>query len=218
MTPNKINNNSLGRTITCLLSMTVLLLSATPCLALSTDRNQPIHILSDAAERNEKKGITIYTGKVRMDQGSMRILAEKVTIHSIDNQVSKIVATGSPAHYQQQPSPDKETVTAKGNTIEYLLDEEKIVLIENASLDQQGTSMTGKRIRYDIKASQVNAIGGNSAQEQIHMVIPPKPKADTEAPTDSEVESNSATEVKAETATTNTGAEGTTGEPATAAN
>lgn len=208
MTPNKSNNNTLGRTITRLLSMTVFLLSAAPCLALSSDRDQPIHIQSDTAERNEKKGITIYTGKVQMNQGSMRILAEKVTIHSVDDQVDKIIAIGSPAHYQQQPSPDKETVIAKGNTIEYFLEKEEILLLENASLKQQGTSMTGKRIRYDIKASQVNAVGGNSAQEQIHMVIPPKPKAETKP------EADTATETK----TTNTGTEVPAGDPATAAN
>ncbi|BFM17421.1 lipopolysaccharide transport periplasmic protein LptA [Maricurvus nonylphenolicus] len=155
----------------------ILLLTSSLCFGLASDRDQPIYIESDSAERNEKDGITIYRGKVKMDQGTLRILADKVTIHSIDNQVTKIIAVGKPAHYQQKPSPEKETVIAKGNTIEYFIDQEKLHLINDASLKQEGSTMTGKRINYDIKASQVKASGGSrTSKQRIQMVIPPKPK------------------------------------------
>jgi lipopolysaccharide export system protein LptA len=166
------------RPLSKLMISAILMLTSLQCLALASDRDQPIYIESDSAERNEKDGITIYRGKVKMDQGTLRILADKVTIHSIDNQVSKIIAVGKPAHYQQKPSPEKQTVIAKGDTIEYMIDQEKIYLINNASLKQEGTTMTGKRINYDIKASQVKAVGGNrSSKQRIQMVIPPKPKS-----------------------------------------
>ncbi|NIB41861.1 lipopolysaccharide transport periplasmic protein LptA [Pseudomaricurvus alkylphenolicus] len=158
--------------LTCFFSATV--------AALASDKDQPIHISSDRAERNDKQGMTVYSGSVQMDQGSLRILADKVVIHSIDNQVSKIVATGKPAHYQQQPSQEKQLVIATGNTIEYMIDGEKIHLIENASLRQDdGTTMTGKRINYDIKESVVKAEGdsnstANNKPDRIHMVIPAK--------------------------------------------
>ncbi len=147
--------------------------------ALASDREQPIHISSDSAERNEKKGITIYTGSVQMDQGTLRINADKVVIHSIDNEIEKIVATGQPAKYQQKPSPEKQMVVAKGDTIEYMPENEKLFLINNASLRQNdGTTMTGKRIDYDIKQSLVKAKGNksNTKDERIHMVIQPKRK------------------------------------------
>lgn len=148
--------------------------------ALASDKEQPIHISSDRAERNDKQGLTTYSGAVQMDQGSLRILADKVVIHSVDNQVSKIIATGKPAHYQQQASIEQQLVIATGNTIEYLIDGEKIHLIDNASLRQDdGTTMTGKRINYDIKESVVKAEGNsnNTADnkpDRIHMVIPAK--------------------------------------------
>ncbi len=182
MTPQKSNNKILARTLAYLSTTAVLFLPVAPCFALSTDREQPIHIQSNYAEQNEKQGLTTYQGKVQMTQGSIRILANKVMIYSTDGEVNKIIATGSPAHYEQQPSPDKGTVIGKGDTIEYLLDEEKLHLIDNASLDQQGTTMTGKNINYDMKASQVKATGGATSNEQIQMVIPPKAKADTSEP------------------------------------
>lgn len=150
-------------------------LLATSASALPNDQDQPIHIESDSAVRNEKSGLTTYLGSVKMDQGSLRILADKVVIHSLNNEISKIIATGKPAQYQQQPSLEKQLVIAKGDRIEYLIIQEKLNLFDNASLKQDGTTMTGKQINYDIKESVVKAEGNtNSNHERIHMVIPPK--------------------------------------------
>lgn len=145
--------------------------------ALPSDRDQPIHIQSDSAERNEKQGITTYRGDVQMDQGTLRIKADKVVIHSLDNQVSMIVATGKPARYNQTPEIDKPAVKASGDTIKYLVTEEKLQLIKNASLEQNdGTTMTGERINYDMKDAVVKAAGqtNSTRAKRIHMVIPPK--------------------------------------------
>lgn len=143
--------------------------------ALPSDREQVITIQSDRALRDEKKGVTIYSGSVQMDQGSMRILADEVVIHSDNEGASKIIATGQPAHYQQQPSADKQLVIAKGDRIEYLVTQERLYLIDNASLKQDGSTITGKRINYDIKEAVVKAEGSTtSSNERIHMVIPPK--------------------------------------------
>lgn len=149
--------------------------------ALASDKSQPIYISSDRAERNEKLGVTTYTGSVEMNQGTLQIHADKVVIHSINNEITRIIATGSPAEYQQKPAEDKQLVIARGNKIEYLLDTEKLHLTGNASLRQgDGTMLTGKLINYDTKESVVRAEGNtnSSAPERIHMVIPPKAKAD----------------------------------------
>lgn len=164
------------------LSISVILMSLlgglSPLLwALASDKQQPIHISSDKAERNEKKGVTTYEGAVQMDQGTLRIKADKVVIHSVNNEIAKIIATGKPAHYQQKPSPEKQMVIAKGDTIEYMIEIEKLHLINNASLRQNdGTTMTGKRIDYNIKESLVKAQSNktDSKNDRIHMVIQPK--------------------------------------------
>lgn len=169
MTRNKL-------VISALLSLVLGGFSST-LLALESDREQPIHISSDTAERNEKKGITTYLGSVQMDQGTMRITADKVVIYSVNNEISRVIATGNRAVYQQIPEPDKEMVIAKGLTIEYMLDTEKLHITENASLRQgDGTTLTGKQIDYDMKTSVVKAQGNKSTTnpDRIHMTIPPK--------------------------------------------
>ncbi len=75
--------------------------------ALPDDRDQPIHITADQALRDEKKGMTVYSGNVHMSQGSLRISADKITIFHSTEELDRVIAEGSPATLQQQPDPDK---------------------------------------------------------------------------------------------------------------
>ncbi len=142
--------------------------------ALESDRNKPITITSNEAERDEIKGTTTYSGEVVMEQGSMRIDADTVVIHNTREKVTKIIALGKPARYQQKPSDSEGLVIAEANTLEYSLETESLHLIESASLKQEGTSLSGNRIDYDVRKSVVKAGSGKSATERVRMVIPPK--------------------------------------------
>ena len=141
-------------------------------LALESDRNQSITIMSDTAERNEQKGTTTYSGNVVMQQGSMRIDAEKVVIFNDKSKVTKIVASGEPARYQQKPSAKEGKVVAEALRLEYNIAKETLHLINGAFLQQEGTSLSGKRIDYDVKQSVVKAGGDTQQKERVKMVIP----------------------------------------------
>lgn len=147
--------------------------------ALPSDRQQPIQIESDRAEQDEKKGTTTYEGSVIIRQGSIKINADKVTVFSDTNQVDKIVCVGNPAHYQQRPNPEDGLVLASAKTIKYYLASDKIALLKNASLEQNGSVITGEKIDYDLKAEVVKATAGSNTQDRIHMVIPPSNQKDS---------------------------------------
>ncbi len=153
-------------------AVALVLLSAADVQALSSDRNQAITIHSDSAERDEIKGTTTYSGNVVMQQGSMRIDAQEVVIVNTKNKVTQIVATGAPARYQQKPSEDEGPVIAEANRLEYNIAQDTLHLIDNASLQQEGTSLSGNRIDYDVKKSLVKAGGDASQNERVKMVIP----------------------------------------------
>lgn len=151
-----------------------LILAPIAVWSLTSDRRQPITVDSDQAESNESLGITTYSGNVVMQQGSMRIDADKLIIHNDKNKVTKIVALGQPAQYQQKPSEDEGLVIAKANRLEYNIMQGTLHLITNASLRQEGTSLTGNRIDYDVKRSVVKAGGDASKNQRVKMVIPAK--------------------------------------------
>lgn len=153
---------------------TILLCTNVFVWALPSDRQQPITIKSDRAERDEKNGTTLYQGSVIMEQGSMRIEADEVIIHNAKKKVSLVIATGLPARYQQKISATKPPVIATGNTIEYQIEGQTLTLLGNASVEQEGSRLSGQRINYDLAQALVTAgSDANSQPERIQMVIPP---------------------------------------------
>jgi lipopolysaccharide export system protein LptA len=140
--------------------------------ALPEDSQQPVRISADSAMKDNKNGLTIYTGDVDMNQGSMNIKADKVTIYIENEEITKIIAVGKPARFKQKPEPDQDNVLAKALTIEYRVTDEIITLTEEASLDQQGSIITGNKINYDINAARVEADSTESGR--VEVVIPPK--------------------------------------------
>jgi len=164
-----------------LLVLTALLLTATPPLqALPTDRHQPIEIRSDRALRDDKKGLTVYEGDVTINQGTIHIKAQKVTVITTGKKVSKIICVGVPAYYQQLPNKEDGLVIARANTIEYMLETDIIQLVDNASLEQEGATLRGERIDYDLKKEVVNARGDTSGKQRVQMVIPPSQQKEAE--------------------------------------
>ncbi len=162
-----------------LLLVPLLALLATSVLAMPSDREQPIQIESDTAVRDDRAGTTVYEGDVVIEQGTMLINADKVTVYTVDRRIDRIVAVGDPAHYEQMPSAEEDLVTARAKTLEYRLSEELIVLTTNASLEQAGSTLTGERIDYDLQQEVVKARGDGDRQ-RTRMVIPPSQLKDSE--------------------------------------
>ena len=158
---------------------------AMPCLALPDDRQQPISIESDYAERNEKTGRTVYRGNVVISQGTVLIEAEEITLHFDNNKISRIECEGMPASYQQKPALDSATMIARANHIDYLPASNQLALKQNAMLSRDGTIIKGDSIDYDIDKQTWKAKGDNQGQQKrIQLVIPPSAlqSSDTSSP------------------------------------
>lgn len=145
-------------------------------LALTEDSSQPIHIIADEAVRDERTGQTIYRGNVQINQGSLEIDADVVTVYRIEVEADKIVAEGSPAHMKQKRQADGEYVYAEGDTIEYYKQEERLHLLSNAQLKQDGSTVKGDRIDYFITQELVKASADQSQGNgrRVEIIIPAK--------------------------------------------
>ena len=157
------------------------------CLALPDDNQQPINIQSDRATRKTLEGSekTEYFGNVVMTQGSMLINGDHVIIHTTDHKVTQITAIGKPAKFQQQSDPEKEPVKARADTIDYQLKAETVVLANNATIEQEGSTVSGNRIEYNVASERVQA------EERVNMVfIPTSAKQDTDSGDNNSGDSN----------------------------
>lgn len=149
-------------------------LAVTPAQALEDDRDQPIHITADQALRDENRGHTVYSGNVRLVQGSMKLDADRLTIWHQSEDADKFVAKGGPARMRQQPEPDQEIVHAQGDVITYLRTKQQVHLSGNARIEQRGDVVTGDSIVYFIERQLIKAESSErNTGERVSVVIQP---------------------------------------------
>ena len=131
-----------------------------PVWALEEDSRQPIYIEADEVEFNEADSTSVYVGNVQVDQGSMRLLADHVTVyHREDRQPRLIIALGQPASYKQLLDDDQGEVQAFAKRMEYDADKDELVLIGEGLLIQGEDRLTGERILYDRAKARFRAGG-----------------------------------------------------------
>ncbi len=150
--------------------------------ALPNDSQQRSEIVADHNVFDFKSRTTTFFGNVVFTQGSLKIEADKLVYYGKfesenPENTDRIIATGAPAHFQQIPKIGMPPVKAVANTLEYAVKDETLFLIDNAALDQDGSSLSGNRIEYDVKQAVVKASGRNTTtgtDGRVRMVIPPK--------------------------------------------
>lgn len=165
-----MNRFSLLQTIACLL----LLIWGSSCFAMASDHEQEIVIEADSAEYREPEGVTIYEGNVSVTQGSILLQSDRITLHAEDGQTTRLVAEGSPANYMQTINEEGEKVIASSNHMEYLTVDGVLTLTQDARLTQQGTTLSGNQIVYDVQQHVLRASSqGESNSERVRVTIPP---------------------------------------------
>ncbi|MEM9741811.1 MAG: lipopolysaccharide transport periplasmic protein LptA [Pseudomonadota bacterium] len=147
------------------------LLSSPGALALPEDANQPINIAADAAQLDQKQQQAVYTGNVVVNQGTLKVEADRMVIEYRNKKVSRIICSGSPASYEQQLEGEQGRVRATAAEITYYTREERLLLNGDAILLQGGNEIRGNEIRYDIVAGRVDA--ESKPNQPIRMILEP---------------------------------------------
>lgn len=137
------------------------------------DINQPIRVEADSAVRDESRGQTIYSGDVKISQGSLIISADSIIMLEINSELNSIVAKGEPATLSQQLNEDGERVYASALNIDYNVDTSTVQLLDAAQLTQGGSKISSQQITYNVKDQIINAQSGGTGS-RVEMVIPAK--------------------------------------------
>lgn len=155
-----------------------LLLCCLPWLAwaLASDQHQPIYMEADSVDIDEESGLSIYVGNVQVTQGTMRLLADKVTVYRVEKEIERIVAEGKPVKYRQQMDNDSQEVQGQAQTMEYFVTDERLYLIGEALLTQGRDNFRSDRITYFRHRSLVKAGASAKGKERVRAVINPRPE------------------------------------------
>ena len=122
--------------------------------------------------REEPSGLTTYRGSVELRQGSLEINSDSLVFSS--HQVPVITAKGTPATLKQTPTNSSTPINAHTNAIEYQETRDRIRLIGDARILQDGAVIEGSTIEYIVSSQRVMAAGspGNKPQ-RVKVTIPP---------------------------------------------
>jgi lipopolysaccharide export system protein LptA len=157
--------------------------------ALPDDRDKPMRITADKAERDDVNGVTIYRGNVVLIQGTLKLESETLTIFQTDEEPSKIIAEGKPAKMQQRPKLDKAMMYANARVITYYKSEERVHLQTDGYVEQDGRVVNGDSIDYFIEKELTKATSDPKRKDdRVVVVIPPSElkKEDDSGATESE--------------------------------
>ncbi len=127
--------------------------------AKESDLQQEVKISAASQYADIKNNQVIFNGPVEVTQGSIKIKANELRAFSKENDGGKVlVASGNPATYSQIME-DGRPASASAKKISYELSSRTLTLEGNATLEQEGSQVTGNLIRYNIEQQQLIAEG-----------------------------------------------------------
>lgn len=156
-----------------LVSFLVLLLPL-QVFALSGDAQQPIHVEADSLEIRDKENISIYTGNVRLSQGSQEFRGERLVLNfSQQKELVLMTMTGTPATFRQIDDQQRE-MRGQADQMEYRASESTLLLLGNARFTHVGNTIESNTIRINTETESIQA-GSTESDDRVRMLILPKP-------------------------------------------
>jgi len=145
---------------------------ADPALARSSDRNQPMDLVSDSSDCTvDGSGVCHFNGNVRITQGTLTISAARADLHRAAGDLSRTVLTGAPVVLKQQMD-DGTPMTARAAKVDYNLRTEIAVLTGNVEIQQPRGTMSGERVVYNLQNGRVES--GGEGNGRVRMRILPR--------------------------------------------
>jgi lipopolysaccharide export system protein LptA len=153
----------------------LILLLPLQLFALSSDGQQPIQVEADNLEMRDQENISIYTGNVRLNQGSLEFRCERLTLHFDDqNALSLMEMTGTPATFRQLDDGQQE-LNGKARQMQYRQSESILILTGNARFSHKGDTIESNLIQINTENESIQA-GSSESDDRVKMLILPKQK------------------------------------------
>lgn len=151
------------------------LLAGANALAAPPAADRPFYIEADQVVIDDRKGISVYSGSVRLSQDGVELRADKITVHSPAQRLERVVAEGNPVHYEQKGGPQGRDTRAEARRVEYDVKSRNLLLLDQAHLWQGQNEFSGERIEYDTRREVVTATRSEAEDSRVRVIIQPEP-------------------------------------------
>ena len=141
--------------------------------ALSNDGQQPINVEADSLEVRDQENISIYSGNVRLKQGSLEFSCDRLTLHFDEQkELTLMEMTGTPATFRQLDD-EKQELNGQAQLLQYRQSESILVLSGNARFRYKGDTIESNSIQVNTDNNSIQA-GSSAADDRVRMLIQPK--------------------------------------------
>jgi lipopolysaccharide export system protein LptA len=113
--------------------------------------------------------------KITMDQG--QLTSDEAQITFINKVLTKAVATGKPAAFEQRVEKTGKMAQGKADSIEYDVSNGVVRLSKNAFLSDGQNEIRGEMLKYNVAAQSVIAEAAEQGSQRVHIIITPPPKS-----------------------------------------
>lgn len=155
--------------------LTIALFSQTLFAAETTQQQLPIEVTADQLIAQDKKGQSVYSGRVEIVQGTTTIKGDKVTLQHPERQFTEAVILGQPATFKRFVEEDQQWINGHADKITYQADKKTVLLEGNAYVNQEGqNSISGPKIFYDMAEKTLRATGNKQQKKRIKVIFTPE--------------------------------------------
>src|ERR1700735_4120168 len=141
-------------------------------------------ITADQGQANEQRSKDLYfennvwnfrgNVKIAVEQG--QLFSDDAQITFVNNALSKAIANGKPASFEQTVTKTGKPAKGHADTIDYDASKHLVRFLKDAYLTNGDHEILGQSVKYDILAQKVIADEAEQNSQRIHIVITPPPK------------------------------------------
>ena len=151
------------------LAIVLLTLLATMQIA-HTD--EALELEADSANYDNKTGVAIYHGNVKISQGNITLEGDVVEVHTVDNKITKLIATANPSRLIRRDK--QQTIEAEAQRIEYKMPQGLVDFWGQVKIKEADKLLTGDHAIYDVEKKTVNM---RKKKNRVKLIIQPATKA-----------------------------------------
>ena len=129
----------------------------------------------EALGGNFDNSLWIFRGnvKITMDQGQLS--ADDAQVNFVKKLLSKAVANGKPAEFQQRIEKTGKVALGHADTIDYDAGKGIVRLTKNAWLSDGQNEVRGESLKYNVVAQTIVADAAEQGSQRVHIIITPPP-------------------------------------------
>lgn len=142
-------------------------------MALQTDRQQPLDVKADSGDGTFGDGVTVLSGNVEVNQGTLHIAADRASVEKLDGKVRLVTLQGTPAILEQEIE-EQGVVRAEARTITYQVGDGLVNLTGEADVTHPQYHISGDALTYDLNQQHFQGVGSDGGDGRIRIRMDPE--------------------------------------------